>query len=44
VNAQSCIYPKESYRGVKVSGNAPVGRLKNVIAPNKTMLMLKTYK
>jgi len=33
---------KESYRGVKASGNAPAGRFKNVIAPNKTMLMLKT--
>jgi len=33
---------KESYRGVKTSGNAPAGRFKNVIATNKTTLMLKT--
>jgi len=33
---------KESYRGVKASGNAHGGILKNVIATSKTMLMLKT--
>jgi hypothetical protein len=32
---------KESCRGAKASGNAPAGRFKNVIGPNKTMLMLK---